>query len=100
MPVVFVIWIVTGINQSPVCISTGDRHIHAAKGVHDLAKAAEIYHGGMIDADAQIVEDRVFQQARSPARVANGNSMLISGVDALIPPLRDRDPQVTRDRNE
>ena len=100
MPVVFILRVKTRIDQTPVCVGAGDGHIHAAERIHDLTEAIELDHGGMVDADAEVVEDRIFQQARSAAGIADGNSMLIGSVDALIFPAGDGYPQITRDRDQ
>ena len=54
----------------------------------------------MINPNAEIIEDRIFKQAWSAARVANRNPVLVGSIDALILPFGDEHPQVTRDGDE
>ena len=98
-PVVFVVLIVTWVNQPPISISTRDWHFRAAKCIHNAAKAIELDHRGMVNANAEVVSDRIFKQAWAAAGVAIDLAALISRVDALHADGWNVDPQITRDRD-
>ena len=97
MPVVFVLQIAIRVDNLPIAVSASDRHIQAAKGVDDLSEAIEIDHRDMINLDAQIVEDRVFEQGRATPSVVTQFAMQVCGVDALHFPARDIDKQISGD---
>ena len=96
VPVVLVLRIIARVDQPPVCVGAGDGHMHAAEGIHDLAEAVEVDHRRVVDADAEVVEDRVLEQAGSAAGITDRDAVLVGGVDALVFPFRDGHPQVAR----
>ena len=59
-PVVFIFRIIRWVDQAPVGVGAGDRHFHAAKGIHNAAKAVKVDHGGVVNANAEVVCDGIF----------------------------------------
>ncbi len=99
-PVVFIFGVVRGVDQPPVSVGAGDRHFHAAKSIHDAAEAIKLDHGGVVDADTEVIGDGVLQQTGTTARVAGDLSALVGGVDALHPNGGDVNPQVAGNGDE
>ncbi len=59
-PVVFVVRVVGWVDQPPVGVGAGDRDFDSAERIHNAAKAVEIDHGGVINANAEVVGNGVF----------------------------------------
>src|SRR5829696_464521 len=54
----------------------------------------------MVNANAKVVENSIFQQTWSAAGIVDGDAVLIGSIDALVFPFRNVDPQIARNRDE
>ena len=99
-PVVFILGIERWIEQAPVGVGAGNRHIHAAHGINCLPKAIKIHHDGMIYLQAQVVQDRILEETRASARVITKVSELVGGIDPLHSDGGNIHPQISRDGDQ
>ena len=99
-PVIFVILIVRRVDQTPVSIGTCDRNVHSAKGIHDAAEAVKFDHGSMVNTNAEVLLDGIFQQTHPAVGVAAGFSTLIGSVNALHSHSWDVYPRIARNGDE
>ena len=88
--------VVRGLGVQVVLV---DRDVDAVEVVHEVAEAAEVDDGHVVDVEAREVLDGLEGELRR-ARALELRAVREGGVDAVVPEPGDRHPQVAREREQ
>ncbi len=88
-------WIKVWANQAPIADRTADRDSHAAKRIDRAFEAAKVDLSMIIDGDAKVIQNGLFEQFDAPGGVI-ALAPHCRRVDAVHAPRRDIDIQIPR----